>query len=74
MSSKNARVSAVIDSVQRQPRVVEWPKQGSRPAYVSELFGEHVFSLQRLQKTLPKPVYNIFIQQLKVRGFFWLIS
>ncbi|KAI8929747.1 glutamine synthetase type III N terminal-domain-containing protein [Entophlyctis helioformis] len=65
--SHQARINAVVDSVVRPGRTVEWPKTGSRPAYVSEIFGQNVFTLKTLQQTLPKPVYVRFLQQIKGR-------
>ncbi|KAJ3090710.1 hypothetical protein HK102_002895 [Quaeritorhiza haematococci] len=65
--SSTARTQALLGNVERKSRQVEWPKHGDRPAYVSEIYGENVFSLQTLQKTLPKPVYARFIQQVQGR-------
>ncbi len=53
--------------VHASSRSIEWPKTGTRPAYTSEIFGSQVFSLQTLQKTLPKPVFSRFVQQIKGR-------
>ncbi|TPX58403.1 glutamine synthetase [Spizellomyces sp. 'palustris'] len=65
--SQQARINAVQDTVQRPGRNVDWPQNGNRPAYVSEIYGTNVFSLKNLQQTLPKPVYARFIQQIKGR-------
>ncbi|KAJ3152001.1 hypothetical protein HDU89_001648 [Geranomyces variabilis] len=65
--SQSARISAVLDGVQRPGRTVEWPQKGNRPAYISEIYGQNVFDLKGLQQTLPKPVYARFIQQIKGR-------
>ncbi|KAI8803814.1 glutamine synthetase type III N terminal-domain-containing protein [Cladochytrium replicatum] len=65
--SLNARIQAVLANSDKSARKVEWNKNGSRLSYVSELFGENVFTLAKLQLTLPKPVYARFIQQLKGR-------
>ena len=59
------RTQALQDAVNRGTRNVEWPKVDNRLAYISEVYGESVFSLNTLQKTLPKPVYARFIQQIK---------
>lgn len=63
------RTHALQEAVNRSTRHVDWPKKEgqNRLAYVSEIFGESVFSLSTLQKSLPKPVYARFIQQLKGR-------
>jgi glutamine synthetase len=60
------RNSTIQSSVSRPARSVEWPTKEGRPAHVSEIFGENVFSFQMMQKTLPKPVYKSFIEQIKV--------
>ncbi|KAJ3184897.1 hypothetical protein HDU85_001587 [Gaertneriomyces sp. JEL0708] len=65
--SQTARITAVQSSVSREGRVVAWPQTGSRPAYVSEIYGTSVFGLKQLQASLPKPVYARFIQQIKGR-------
>jgi glutamine synthetase len=61
------RAQTQLESLSRPTRHVEWPKRGGRPAYLSEVFGESVFSLKTLQTTLPKPVYARFIQQISGR-------
>ncbi|KAI9005246.1 glutamine synthetase type III N terminal-domain-containing protein [Gaertneriomyces semiglobifer] len=65
--SQTARITAVQSSVSREGRIVDWPQTGSRPAYVSEIYGTSVFGLKQLQASLPKPVYARFIQQIKGR-------
>jgi hypothetical protein len=47
-------------------RQIDWPTLNGRPAFTSELYGEQVLSLQVLQKSLPKPVYARFIEQVQV--------
>jgi hypothetical protein len=62
-----ARIQSVIDSVTRPARSCEWPKASDgKNAYISEIFGNNVFTLKKLQQTLPKTVYARFIQQIKV--------
>lgn len=62
-----ARVNALLASVDRQGRSIEFPKdaQGKR-LQMSEIYGENVFTLKTMQAYLPKPVYTKFIQQVKV--------
>jgi glutamine synthetase len=49
-------------------RTVDWPQKPSGGnAYSADIYGSQVFTLSKLQETLPKPVYNRFIQQLKGR-------
>lgn len=71
MSAVNARFNAILDSVNKPGRSIEYPKLPSgRPKYTAEIFGENVFTLKTLQNTLPKPVYAKFIQQIKVWRVF----
>ena len=65
--SQQARISAVNEVVSLSARKADWPKtsNGSNQ-YISEIYGSNVFTLKKLQETLPKPVYNRFIEQQKV--------
>lgn len=67
MSGKNARVGAILGSLERPTRSVQWPQVNGRPAYISEIYGENVFTMKKLQMNLPKPVYHKFVQQIKGR-------
>lgn len=64
--TQEARIGAIAEGVTRGARSVDWPKLGHRSAYPSEVFGTNVFTLKKLEQTLPKPVYARFIQQIKV--------
>ena len=65
--SQFARISAVNEVVTRPARKADWPKTSSGSnQYISDIYGSYVFTLKKLQATLPKPVYNSFIQQQKV--------
>ncbi len=65
--SQQARLQSVLDSVSRPGRSCEWPKASDgKNAYISDIFGTNVFTLKKLQQTLPKTVYARFIQQIKV--------
>jgi glutamine synthetase len=67
--TQEARIGAIAEGVTRGARSVDWPKLGHRSAYPSEVFGTNVFTLKKLEQTLPKPVYARFIQQIKVDCF-----
>jgi glutamine synthetase len=62
--TQQARIDAVVGVVQHVPRTVEYPRdKDGRPKTPSAMFGENVFSLCQLRKSLPKPVYAQFIKQ-----------
>ncbi|KAJ3299542.1 hypothetical protein HK104_008518 [Borealophlyctis nickersoniae] len=65
--SQAARIEAVQDNVSRPGRSVDWPVNGNRLQYCSEVFAANVFGLKQLQQALPKPVFARFIQQIKGR-------
>ncbi|KAI9193189.1 uncharacterized protein BJ171DRAFT_604620 [Polychytrium aggregatum] len=67
MASNAARISALREGLDRPSRVVDWPTVDHRHAYISEIYGQNVFTLKELQKHLPKPVYARFVQQIKGR-------
>jgi glutamine synthetase len=48
-------------------RQINWPTVNGRLQSISELFNEDVFTLATLSKTMPKPIYGRFIQQIKGR-------
>ena len=65
--SQQARIQAVLDNVVRPGRNVEWPKNSKGDnLYISEIYGSNVFTLKKLQNSIPKPVYARFVQQIKV--------
>ena len=72
--SNQARVSAVLDSVTRPARSVNWPTVSGKPLYPSDLFNQNVFTFATLSQTLPKAVYARFIEQIKVLISFFIIS
>ncbi|KAJ3324337.1 hypothetical protein HDV06_000376 [Boothiomyces sp. JEL0866] len=63
--SQTARINTALESVNRPNRVAEWPKTGEKNSYISDIYGTNVFTLKKLQTTLPKSVYARFIEQLK---------
>jgi hypothetical protein len=50
-SMQHARISAVLDQVSRPPRFTPYPHhaESKRPMYLSEVFGENVFTVCSLQ-------------------------
>lgn len=64
-----ARIQTVLDSVTRPSRTCPWPQTNGANSYISEIYGSNVFTLNKLQKTLPKTVYARFIQQQQVSVF-----
>ncbi|KAJ3111585.1 hypothetical protein HDU96_005549 [Phlyctochytrium bullatum] len=65
--SQAARIAAVQDNVDRPGRTIDWIKVGHRNAFPSEVFGQDVFGLKQLATSLPKPVYQRFLQQIQGR-------
>jgi len=65
--ASNQRTAAVVATGTRISRQVEWPTTNGHPSYVSDLFGQNVFSLQTMAKTLPKPMYKDFVNQIQGR-------
>lgn len=63
----NARTSAIVATGTRPSRQVDWPQTGDRPSYVSEIYGQNVFTLTQMSKTLPKPMFKEFVNQLQGR-------
>lgn len=54
-----ARVDTVVESLTRAPRTIAFPERNGRIQSVSEIFGENVFSLPKMSKMLPKPVFQV---------------
>lgn len=60
------RTKALLDQLNRAPRSVDASKSTQfKQCYVSEIFGENVFSTKVMQKYLPKPVFAEFMKQLR---------
>lgn len=63
-TSANARTQALLYSYNQPPRAVDYPKNTAGVQLRgSELFGKHVFNLDTLEKTLPKPIFRKFNEQ-----------
>ncbi len=68
-----ARIQAVNDVVSRPARKADWPKtRTGANALISDIYNCNVFTLKKLQDALPKPVYNRFLQQQKVRYIIYV--
>ncbi|OAJ43340.1 hypothetical protein BDEG_26707 [Batrachochytrium dendrobatidis JEL423] len=65
--AQQARVNAVLNSTSQPGRVVEWPSTGNRHSYCSEIYNTNVFTLKAMQESLPKPIYQKYLQQIKGR-------
>ncbi|OLY80937.1 Type-3 glutamine synthetase [Smittium mucronatum] len=66
--SSSSRTNALIGSFNRSKPVVEYPRRADgRFVYPSEIFGENVFSLKMMAKSLPKPVFTAFLKQRRGR-------
>lgn len=71
-----ARATAIRDGVHQSHRSIEYPKNSTNsassnpsvgngtPLRLSEFFGENVFSLEQLRKSLPKPVFADLLRQM----------
>jgi glutamine synthetase len=71
MTVGNESIAATLHAAsQKSTREVDWPRNLDRHEYPSEIFGRNVFTLKTLQQTLPKPVYALFLEQIKVRAAF----
>lgn len=65
--TKEARTEALLNSTANAARNVEWPAKNGHPAYISEIYGQNVFTFKTMEQTLPKPIYSRFLQQVKVK-------
>jgi len=64
-STRNSSLLAITNYSQRN---IEPPKHpNGKPLYTSEYFGQNVFTLKEMERTLPKSIFQKFIQQQKGR-------
>lgn len=64
-STRNESLLAITNYQQRN---VEIPKHDNgKPLYPSEYFGQNVFTIKEMERTLPKSIFQKFIQQQKGR-------
>ncbi|OZJ01810.1 hypothetical protein BZG36_05163 [Bifiguratus adelaidae] len=63
--SQEARIASIVAGIQGNPRHIEFPKDNGKPRYTSDIYGENVFSLKEMSRTLPKPVYQQFLRQIR---------
>ncbi|KAI9327440.1 glutamine synthetase type III N terminal-domain-containing protein [Obelidium mucronatum] len=65
--SQSARLAALQENVDRANRNIDWPTNGDRHLYPSEVFGLDVFDRKALANALPKPVFQRFTKQVQGR-------
>jgi len=71
-STRNSSLLAITNYNQRN---IEPPKHANgKPLYTSEYFGQNVFTLKEMERTLPKSIFQKFIQQQKVYINFLFIK
>ncbi|KAI8582787.1 hypothetical protein K450DRAFT_226904 [Umbelopsis ramanniana AG] len=63
--SADARSTTIAETISREGRNVEYPQKNGRPQWISEIFGQNVFSLKEMSKRLPKPIYSTFLKQIR---------
>ncbi|KAI8987917.1 hypothetical protein BDF20DRAFT_852838 [Mycotypha africana] len=64
--SQQARIDVISGAYGRANRKIEFPKNASgKHESMSDIFGTNVFSIKKMAKSLPKPVFENFRQQLK---------
>lgn len=63
------RTQAMHNTGSRPGRNVDWPavvtSSGSRPAFVSEIYGKNVLTLSAFAALLPKPMFKNFLGHIK---------
>ncbi len=65
---QQARIASLINQTERPRREVSFPKDhNGQPLPLSDFYGCNVFSLKVMQSMLPKPVFNKFLSQMKVK-------
>ncbi|KAK9729682.1 hypothetical protein K7432_000088 [Basidiobolus ranarum] len=62
-----SRTEAIINSVHRPSRKVEYPTINGKGIYPSEFYGQNVLTLKALSKALPKPIFGQFLKQVRGR-------
>ncbi|KAJ3227908.1 hypothetical protein HK099_008318 [Clydaea vesicula] len=65
--SNQLRSNAAVNAITRPSRHVDWPTTKGRLSYVSEIFGEKVFTLSKMAESLPKPEFKKFVEQVQGR-------
>ncbi|KAI9280006.1 glutamine synthetase type III N terminal-domain-containing protein [Sporodiniella umbellata] len=63
--SHQARVSTVVESLNRPPRNVDFPNINGQVKPLSSCFGKNVFTRSEMSRMLPKPVYKTFIDTMR---------
>lgn len=63
--SVNARINTVTETISRDARNIQYPQKNGKPQWISEIFGQNVFSLREMSKRMPKPLYSTFLKQIR---------
>lgn len=63
--SHQARVSTIVESLNRAHRYVEFPTHNGQVKPLSDCFAKNVFTRSEMSRMLPKPVYKTFIETMK---------
>ncbi|CAM0136006.1 hypothetical protein VKS41_005616 [Umbelopsis sp. WA50703] len=63
--SANARLNTITETISRESRNVQYPQKNGKPQWISEIFGQNVFSLNEMSKRMPKPIYSTFLKQIR---------
>ncbi|KAJ3341669.1 hypothetical protein HDU93_004303 [Gonapodya sp. JEL0774] len=64
-----SRQEATIAQTEKPIRSVTFPQTSrGHPESLANFYSENVFTLKKMQETLPKPIYAKFLQQTKGRG------
>ncbi|KXS16211.1 glutamine synthetase/guanido kinase [Gonapodya prolifera JEL478] len=63
------RAESAIAQLDKPVRSVDFPQTSKGlPESLAAFYGQNVFTLKKMQETLPKPIYQRFLQQTKGRG------
>ncbi|KAJ1940747.1 hypothetical protein EC988_006945, partial [Linderina pennispora] len=68
MSAYELRKNALVSAVSGPKREITYPRRADgKPVYPSEMYGESVFTLKTMAKSLPKPIFASFLKQRRGR-------
>ncbi|KXS19069.1 glutamine synthetase/guanido kinase [Gonapodya prolifera JEL478] len=63
------RAESAVAQLDKPVRSTEFPQTSKGlPESLAAFYGQNVFTLKKMQETLPKPIYQRFLQQTKGRG------
>lgn len=63
--ASDARSTTIAETISREGRNIQYPQKNGQPQWISEIFGQNVFSLKEMSKRLPKPIYSTFLKQIR---------